>query len=82
MNADRAPRAEGQLWASSSKSVIMDIVTWSREVAALALDRLIDEGFLKREDFEGALGPAAEEIQIRLAMGAYPPVDDAQSGSL
>lgn len=57
----------------------MDIVTWSREVAALALDRLIDEGFLKREDFEAALGPAAEEIQIRLAMGD-PPVDDAQSG--
>jgi hypothetical protein len=59
----------------------MDIVTWSREVAALALDRLIDEGFLKREDFEAALGPAAEEIQIRLAMGDYPPVDDAQSGT-
>ena len=57
----------------------MDIVTWSREVAALALDRLIDEGFLKREDFEAALGPAAEEIQIRLAMGDHPPVDGCRN---
>ena len=59
----------------------MDIVSWSRSVAALALDRLVDEGFLKREDFDAALGPAAEEIQIRLAMGDYPPVDDTRSAS-
>jgi len=33
----------------------MNIVSWSRKVAALALDRLIDEGLLKRKDFEAAL---------------------------
>ena len=59
----------------------MDIVSWSRKVAALALDRLVDEGLLKREDFDAALGPAAEEIQIRLAMGDYPPLEDTQSVS-
>ena len=50
-------------------------------VAALALDRLIDEGFLKREDFDAALGPAAEEIQVRLAMGDYPDIEDPSASS-
>jgi hypothetical protein len=59
----------------------MDVASWSRRVAALALDRLIDEGFLKREDFDAALGPAAEEIQVRLAMGDYPDIDDPSSSS-
>jgi hypothetical protein len=59
----------------------MDIVSWSRRVATLALDRLIDEGFLKREDFDAALGPAAEEIQVRLAMGDYPDIEDPSASS-
>jgi hypothetical protein len=61
--------------------LIMDIASWSRMVAALALDRLIDEGFLKREDFDAALGPAAEEIQVRLAMGDYPDIEGGSTAS-
>ena len=59
----------------------MDIVSWSRKVAGLALDHIIDEGFLKREDFDAALGPAAEEIQVRLAMGDYPDIEDSSASS-
>ena len=54
----------------------MNTDSWSRSVAALALDVLVDHGLLKREDFEAALQLAAEEIRIRLEMGDYPPVDD------
>ena len=52
---------------------------WSHHIAALVLDRLIDEGFLKRTDFDAALEPAAAEIQIRLAMGDYPSTDETES---
>ena len=53
-----------------------DNVGWSHDIAALVLDRLVDEGFLKRADFDAALEPAAEEIRIRLGMGGYPPSDE------
>ncbi len=59
----------------------MDIVSWSKRVAELALDRLVDEGLLKREDFDAAVGPAAEEIEIRLAMGDYPDIEDPSAAS-
>jgi hypothetical protein len=57
----------------------MNTDSWSRTVAALALDALVDHGLLKREDFDAALEIAAEEIRIRLVMGDYPPVDDVGS---
>jgi len=53
-----------------------NIVDWSHDIAALVLDRLIDEGLLKRVDFDVALTAATEEIQIRLAMGDYPPPNE------
>jgi len=56
-----------------------DHVGWSRGIAALVLDRLVDEGILKRADFDAALEAAAEEIQIRLAMGDYPSSDENES---
>jgi hypothetical protein len=57
----------------------MNTNSWSRTVAALALDALVDHGLLKREDFDAALEIAAEEIRIRLVMGDYPPADDVGS---
>ena len=54
----------------------MNTDEWSKTVAALALDALVDHGLLKREDFDVALEIAAEEIRIRLVMNDYPPVDD------
>ena len=58
-----------------------DHVTWSRDIAVLVLDRLVDAGLLKRADFDAALEPAAEEIQIRLAMGDYPAADETESAT-
>ncbi len=46
--------------------------SWSRAVAELAVDALVDHGLLKREDFDAAVDIAADEIQIRLAIGDYP----------
>lgn len=59
--------------------MIMNTNSWSRTVAALALDALVDHGLLKREDCDAALEIAAEDIRIRLVMGDYPPVDDVGS---
>ena len=55
----------------------MNTDSWSRTVAALALVALVDNGLLKREDFDAAF--EIEEIRIRLAMGDYPPVNDVGS---
>ena len=54
----------------------MNTDEWSKRVAALAVDALVDHGILKQEDFDTALEIAAEEIRIRLVMNDYPPVDD------
>ena len=54
---------------------------WSKRVATLAVDALVDHGIVKREDFEIALEIAAEEIRIRLVMNDYPQVDDVGSVS-
>jgi hypothetical protein len=54
--------------------------SWSKQVAVLAVDALVDRGFLLRDNFDAAVEIAAEEIQIRLAMGDYPPIEN-QSGS-
>jgi len=50
-----------------------DIVDWGHHIGTLVLDRLVDEGLLKRADFDVALAAATEEIQIRPALGDYPP---------
>ena len=57
----------------------MTIEAWSKKVAALALDELVNAVFLRREDFDAALEIAAEEIRIRLVMEDYPPIQDASS---
>jgi hypothetical protein len=46
---------------------------WSRSVANLAVDSLVDHGLVKKEDFERAAEIAAEEIWIRLLAHDYPP---------
>jgi hypothetical protein len=55
---------------------IMENESWGRKVAELVLDAVVDYDLLRREDFDVAVEIAAEEIQIRLAMADYPPIDD------
>ena len=43
----------------------------SEGLAVLIVDALIDAGLLKKEDFERAVGIAAEEIEVRKAAGDY-----------
>jgi hypothetical protein len=50
---------------------------WSRSVAGLAVDSLIDHGLVKKEDFRRAAEIAAEEIWIRLLARDYPPPPEA-----
>ena len=56
----------------------MNTTAWSRAVAALAVDELVDHGLVKLEDFDSAVDIAANEIQIRLAMGDYPPAFETE----
>jgi len=49
--------------------------SWSRKVAALVVDALIDHGLVRRDDFDAAVA-IAEEIQIRLTLADYPAVDE------
>jgi hypothetical protein len=52
---------------------------WSQSVAGLAVDALLDQGLVKKADFQRAADIAAEEIHIRLTMGDYPPVEQPPS---
>ena len=45
---------------------------WSKRVSALAIDRLVDAGIIKKDEFEIAVELAAEEILIRLLLGDRP----------
>jgi len=45
---------------------------WSKKVAALAVDALIDAELVKRAQFDEALELVAYEIEIRLCMGDKP----------
>jgi hypothetical protein len=54
----------------------MDIQSWAEKVAALGVDMLVDSGLIKNEDVNKAKAIVAQEIQIRLAMGDYPPSDE------
>lgn len=45
---------------------------WSRKVAALAADALVDAGLLRREDAQKAADVVAPEIVVRLAMEDRP----------
>ena len=49
-----------------------DTVAWSRHVAGLAVDALIDHGLVRIEDFDRAVSVAAEEINVRLCMTTLP----------
>ncbi len=53
-----------------------DIKTWSDNIAALAVDVLVDSGLIKKEDFQTASAIVAEEILVRLIMKDYPPMQD------
>ena len=43
----------------------------SESLAVLIMDALVDGGVVKREDAERAIRIAAEEIDVRKAMGDY-----------
>jgi hypothetical protein len=47
--------------------------SWSKMVAELGVDILIDYGLIKVEDFEQATAIVAYEILVRLVIGDYPP---------
>lgn len=47
--------------------------TWSKEVAALVADSLVDGGVIDRAAVERAGEIIAEEIWVRLLVGDYPP---------
>ena len=51
----------------------MDALEWSRQVAELAVDALVDSGLVRAEDFERAVAMVAEEINVRLCLNEYPP---------
>jgi hypothetical protein len=50
--------------------------SWSKKVAALGVDVLVDNGLIQKADFERATSIIAEEIRIRLAIGDYPPPEN------
>ena len=50
-----------------------EVETWSNKVATLAVDMLVDYGFVKTEEFEKASEVVAEEILVRLLLNDYPP---------
>ncbi len=56
---------------------------WAANVAALAVDALLDAGLVTREHFEAANAIVAEEIHVRLCCNDYPPpVDFRQVGKI
>ena len=59
----------------------MTIEAWSKKVATLAIDELVEAGIVRREDFDNAVAITAEEIQVRLAMEDYPPIQDTQAAA-
>ncbi len=58
---------------------VTNVSDWSEKVASLAVDRLVDAGLVKKEDFGSAVALAAEEIRVRLTLGDYPPADDTRA---
>jgi len=51
------------------------ISEWSDNVAALAVDALIDADLLKAESRDAATAIVAEEVLVRLSLRDYPPID-------
>ena len=45
---------------------------WSKDVAILAADAMIDAKLISKEQFEDAVEVISEEICVRLIMGDYP----------
>ena len=50
----------------------MDTLTWSRKVAELAADALLDLGLIGKVDFAQAVAIIAGEINVRLCLNDYP----------
>jgi hypothetical protein len=46
---------------------------WSKDVAELVADALVDAGLFPREQFARATEIVAEEIWVRFVCGDYPP---------
>ncbi|WP_017658948.1 hypothetical protein [Baaleninema simplex] len=55
--------------------------SWSQHVAGLGVDMLVDNGLIKKEDFELAVEIVAEEIWVRLTMEDYPPMTEDRTTS-
>ncbi|MGC9505238.1 hypothetical protein [Baaleninema sp.] len=55
--------------------------SWSQNVASLGVDMLVDNGLIKKEDFELATEIVAEEIWVRLTMEDYPPMTEDRTTS-
>ena len=51
----------------------MDVTTWSKDIADLIVDALVEAGHIRKDEFEDAVPIVAEEILVRLALGDYPP---------
>ena len=49
---------------------------WASDVAAVAVDGLMDAGLIPRDGFERARSVVAEEILVRLCLNDYPPPVD------
>lgn len=55
---------------------------WAKDVAALAVDALLDAGIVPKSQFDAACEVVAEEIYVRLCLNDYPPpVDHSNSDS-
>jgi hypothetical protein len=48
--------------------------SWSNAVAVLAADALVDGGVIDRSQLARATEIIAEEIEVRLICGDYPPI--------
>ena len=46
---------------------------WSKSVAAMAVDALVDAGLVSKPEFKAACDVVAEEIYVRLCLNDYPP---------
>lgn len=54
------------------------IETWSKAIATLAVDALLDSGHVTKKDFDEVVDIVATEIWVRLLTHDYPPPHEPQ----
>jgi hypothetical protein len=57
------------------------IETWSKSMAILAVDALLDSGHVTKSGFDVAVDVVATEIYIHLLINDYPPPREAETES-